>query len=94
MCPIEIFCDARDNPIGAVLGQRRENIFRAIYCASRTLNEAQENYITTEKEMLAVVYSSGKFRSYNLRTKVILFTDHAVIRYLMMKKDVKPRLIR
>ena len=53
--PFEIMHDASDYGVGVVLGQRRANIFRPIYYASKTLNEAQENYTTTKKEMLAVV---------------------------------------
>ena len=49
-------CDADDYAMGAVLGQRIENIFKAIYYASKTFNEAQENYTTTDKEMLAMVF--------------------------------------
>ena len=60
---------------------------------SKTQNEAQEHYTTTKKEMLAVVYSSDKFIPYILGSKVTLFTDHATIRYLMMKKEAKLRLI-
>ena len=52
----EIMCDASDFAMGAALGQRKEKIFRIIYYASRTFNEAQENYSTTEKEMLAIVF--------------------------------------
>ena len=92
--PYEIMCNASDYVVGDVLGQRRENIFRPIYYESKTLNEAQENYTTTEKEMLAVVYSCDKFRPYILGSKVILYTDHAAIRYLMMKNETKLRLIR
>ena len=86
-------CDASDFAFGAVLGQKRDKLFRAIYYASRTLNEAQLNYTTTEKEMLAVVFICDKFRSYLIGTKVIVFTDHAALRYLFGKKDAKPRLI-
>ena len=50
--PFEIMCDLSDFAIRAVLGQRQNKVFNAIYYASRALNEAQENYITTEKEML------------------------------------------
>ena len=53
----EMMCDASDFVMGAVLGQRKDKIFRAIYYASRTFNEAQENYSTTEKEMLAIVFA-------------------------------------
>ena len=90
----EIMCDASDFAIGAVLGQRKEKIFRTIYYASRTFNEAQENYSTTEKEMLAIVFACEKFRQYILGSNVIIHTDHAAIKYLMSKKEAKPRLIR
>ena len=59
--PFEVMSDASDFAIGAVLGQKRDKLFRAIYYASRTLNEAQLNYTTTEKEMLAVVFACDKF---------------------------------
>jgi hypothetical protein len=47
-----------------------------------------------EKELLAVVFAIDKFRSYIVRAKVIVFTDHAALKYLLTKKDAKPRLIR
>ena len=87
-------CDASDYAMGAVLGQRTENVFKAIYYARKTFNEAQENYSTTEKEMLAMVFACEKFRPYILGSHVVLHTDHAAIKYLMVKKDAKPRLIR
>ena len=65
-------CDASDYAIGAVLGQRKEKIFRAIYYASKTFNKAQENYLTTEKEMLAVVFTCEKFKPYILGSHVII----------------------
>ena len=90
----EIMCDASDYAMGAVLGQRTNKMFKAIYYASKTFNEAQENYSTTEKEMLAIVFACEKFRPYILGSHVIIHTDHAVIKYLMTKKEAKPRLIR
>ena len=51
------------------------------------------NYTITEKEFLAVVFALEKFRPYLLGTKITIFTDHSVLRYLMLKKDVKARLI-
>ncbi|XP_073120889.1 uncharacterized protein [Henckelia pumila] len=92
--PFEVMCDTSDYAVGPVLGQRRDKMFRAIYYVSRTLDGAQQNYTTTEKEMLAVVFSFEKFRSYLIGSKVIVYTDHAAIRYLFAKKDAKPRLIR
>ena len=54
----------------------------------------QRNYATTEQEFLVVVFACDKFRSYIVVSKVIVHTDHAAIKYLMEKKDAKPRLIR
>jgi hypothetical protein len=52
------------------------------------------NYATTEKELLAVVFAIDKFRSYLVGAKVIIFTDHAALKYLLTKKDAKPRLLK
>ena len=52
------------------------------------------NYATTEKELLAIVFAFDKFRPYLIGNKVVVHTDHSAIKYLMTKKDVKPRLIR
>ena len=90
----EIMCDASDFSMGAVLGQKVEKVFKAINYASKTFNEAQENYSTTKKEMLAIVFACEKFRPYILGSHVIIHTDHAAIKYLMAKKEAKPRLIR
>ncbi|CAN6552289.1 unnamed protein product [Malus baccata var. baccata] len=90
----ELMCDASDYALGAVLGQRKDKQPHVIYYASRTLNDAQLNYSTTEKELLAVVFALDKFRSYLLGTKVIIYTDHAALKYLLTKKEAKPRLIR
>ena len=76
------------------MGQKRERIFQVIYYASRTLNDAQLNYATTEKELLEIMFSFDKFQPYLIGNKVIVYTDHSAIKYLMTKKDAKLRLIR
>ncbi|CAL2247858.1 unnamed protein product [Prunus armeniaca] len=91
--PFELMCDASDYALGAVLGQRKDKKPHVIYYASRTLNDAQLNYSTTEKELLAIVFALDKFRSYLLGTKVIIYSDHAALKYLLTKKEAKPRLI-
>ena len=65
-----------------------------VYYASKMLNEAQRNYTTTEKELLAVVYASDKFRAYLVGSHIIIFTDHSALKYLLTKQNVKPRIIR
>ncbi|RDX84353.1 Retrovirus-related Pol polyprotein, partial [Mucuna pruriens] len=52
------------------------------------------NYTTTENELLAIVFVLDKFRSYFLGSKIIVFSDHAALRYLLRKPDAKLRLIR
>ncbi|XP_038679454.1 uncharacterized protein LOC119980732 [Tripterygium wilfordii] len=92
--PFEIVCDASDFAIGAVLCQRVDKKSHVIYYSSQTLNDAQVNYTTTEKELLAIVFALDKFRQYLACSKVIVYSDHAALRYLLSKKDSKPRLIR
>ena len=92
--PFEMMCDASDYAIGAVLGQKRERIFQVIYYANRTLNDAQLNYATIEKELLAIIFAFAKFRPYLIGNKVVVHIDHSAIKYLMTKKDAKPKLIR
>jgi hypothetical protein len=92
--PFQIMCDASYFAVGAVLEQRRDKKMHVIYYTSRTLDEAQVNYATTEKKLLAIVYAIDKFRSYLVGSKIIVYMDHAAIRYLLSKKDAKPRLIR
>ena len=87
-------CDASDYVVGAVLGQRVDKKLIVIHYASQTLDSAQRNYATTEKEFLAVVFACDKFRTYIVDSKVTVHTDHVAIKYLMGKKDAKPRLIR
>lgn len=92
--PFGIMCDASDYTVGAVLGQKEDKKLHAIYYASRTLDDVQMNYSTTKNELLSVVFALDKFRSYLVGAKIIVYTDRAAIRYLLSKKDAKPRLWR
>ena len=87
-------CDASDFVIGAVLGQRENGKPYVIYYASKTLNEAQRNYITTEKELLVVVFALDKFRAYLVGSFIVVFIDHSALKYLLTKQDAKAKLIR
>nr|GEX74009.1 reverse transcriptase domain-containing protein [Tanacetum cinerariifolium] len=92
--PFELMCDVSDFSIGAVLEQHYEKHFRPIHYASKTLIEAESNYTTTKKEMLAVVYAFEKFRSYLIMNNCIVHMDHSALKYLFAKKDAKARLLR
>ena len=57
----ELMCDASDYAVGVVLGQQKDKMFHSIYYDCKVLNDAQVNYATTEKELLAIVYALEKF---------------------------------
>ena len=59
--PFELMCDASDYAIREFLGQWKNGVFHAIYYAIKTRNEAQMNYATTEKELLAIFFPFDKF---------------------------------
>jgi hypothetical protein len=90
----EIMCDASDYMVGVVLGQIIGKNLHVIAYAFCMLDETQCNCHTTKKELLAVVFALEKFRSYLLGIKVVPFIDLTTLRYLLKKKESKPRLIR
>jgi hypothetical protein len=87
-------CDASDYAVRAVLGPSKDKKHYAISYASKTLTGPPLKYATTEKELLVVVFAIEKFISYLVGAKVIVYTDHAALKYLLMKKDAKPLLIQ
>jgi len=86
-------CDASDYAVGAVLCQCQDKKHHSISYASKTLTGPQLNYATMKKELLVVVFSNDKFRSYLVGVKVIVYTNHAALKYLLTKKDIKPWFI-
>ncbi|XP_027338021.1 uncharacterized protein LOC113851946 [Abrus precatorius] len=89
----ELMCDASNFTVGVILAQQVGKLPHVIYYASRILDLAQCNYTTTEKELLVIVFALDKFRSYLLRSKVVIFTDHSILKYLLKKTNSKLRLI-
>ncbi|RDY06454.1 Retrovirus-related Pol polyprotein, partial [Mucuna pruriens] len=89
----ELMCDASNFVLGAVLGQRVGKQPHVITYASRTMDATQVNYTTTKKELLAIIFALDMFNSYLLGSKIVIFSDHATLKYHLKKPDVKLRLI-
>jgi hypothetical protein len=92
--PFEIMCEASDYAIGVVLVQSKDKKHYAISYTNKTLTGPQLNYTTIEKDLLIVVFAIKKFRLYLVGANVIVYIDHAALKYLLTKKDAKPCLIR
>lgn len=90
--PFEIICDVSEYAIDVILGQQIGKKSHVICYASKTLNPAPHNYSTTKKELLAIVNAFKKIWSYILGFKLIVFFNHAALKYLLTKKESKPRL--
>ncbi|RDY11924.1 Retrovirus-related Pol polyprotein from transposon opus, partial [Mucuna pruriens] len=91
--PFELMCDTSNSTLGTVLGQRVGMQPRVIAYASQTMDLAQVNYTAMKMELLAIVFALDKFRSYLLDSKIIVFSDHAMLKFLLKKPNAKPRLI-
>lgn len=81
--------DASDFAIGAVLSQGQIGKDRPIAYASRTLSKAEENYCTTEKELLAIIWAVKHFRPYLYGRRFKLITDHQPLIYSMTSANQK-----
>ncbi|CEP07116.1 hypothetical protein, partial, partial [Parasitella parasitica] len=88
--PYVLHCDASDVGLGACVIQ----LGRPIAFASRTLNSAEYNYTTTEKECLAIVWVLKQFHPYLYGSKFTIYTDHAALKSILGTKMPKGRLAR
>ena len=89
-----LYTDASGYGLGAILTQIQDEKERTLQYASATLTKHQENYSVTEKEMLAIVWSVEKFRSYLYGQKFIIRVDHCSLCYLLKMKDPYGKLAR
>lgn len=83
--------DASGFAIGSVLCNQDH---RPVAYASRTLNKAEINYPTIEKELLSVVWSIKYFRPYLYGRKFIIETDHRPLIYLFNMSNPSSRLTK
>ena len=84
--PFILLTDASYGMISCVLAQvSDEGVERPIAYASRSLTETEKRYGITDKEALAVVYGSRKFRSYIASSPVVCITDHSALKQLQTR---------
>ncbi|KAL4101311.1 hypothetical protein QTP88_021331 [Uroleucon formosanum] len=92
--PFILTTDASQYAIGSIISQGEIGHDLPIAYASRTLNKAEQNYSTTEKELLSIVWSVKHFRPYLLGRKFRIYTDHQPLTWLFNVKDPGSRLMR
>lgn len=92
--PFTLRTDASAYALGAALLQGEGTDERPIEYASRLLSPAEQNYSTTEREALAVVWAVRKFQGYIEETSVVVLTDHQPLKWLMSLKTPSGRLAR
>lgn len=92
--PFALTTDASNFAIGAILSQGDIGEDLPVAYASRSLNNAECNYSTTEKELLAIVWATHHFRPYLYGQKFKIVTDHRPLTWLFNCKDPSSRLIR
>jgi hypothetical protein len=92
--PFILTTDASGYAIGAILSQGKLGQDKPVAYASRTLNKAELNYATVEKELLAIVWACKHFRPYLLGRKFQIVTDHKGLTWIFNVKDPNSRLMR
>ncbi|XP_042027222.1 uncharacterized protein LOC121774404 [Salvia splendens] len=90
----EVICETSNCALGEILSQKFQGKSYVVLYASKTFGQAQMNYDMTEKEMLSVVFAFEKYRQHLRGSKVVVYTNHAAIKYLSSKRRSKPHLIR
>jgi hypothetical protein len=86
--------DASNQGLGAVLSQGEIGKDLPIAYASRNLNNAEKNYSTSEKELLAIVWGIKHFKPYLYGRKFKIASDHKPLTWIMNLKDPGSRLLR
>lgn len=93
--PYRLQTDASDLGISGILYQCDDDgEIRIVSLVSRCLNNAEVSYMTTEKELLAIVYSVCKLRTYLIGQEFLVITDHKSLTFLNSTAFLNSRLIR
>ena len=89
----QLYMDASNVGLGAMLAQQQEGK-EHICCASRTLSKSEQNYSTTKKECLVVVWGIRSFRNYLIANHFKVYKDHYSLLWLRSMKHESALLHR
>jgi hypothetical protein len=92
--PFILTTDASNKALGAILSQGPIGQDLPVAYASRTLNNVERNYSTTEKELLAIVWGCKQYRPYLYGRKFTIVTDHKPLTCVFTVKYPSSRLLR
>jgi hypothetical protein len=88
-----VHVDASVIALGAILVQPRAgDLDHSIAFARRKLSDSEQNYNTTEREGLDMVYALQKYKHYLLGKNFKMFTDHSALKYLVNKPVLGGRI--
>ncbi len=71
----------------------RKNDQPVVY-AYRLLKKTKQNYNTTKRKTLIMVFSLHKFKHYFMNNKFVFYVDHMALIYLVNKPQVLGRIVR
>lgn len=95
--PFRIECDASDYAVGAVLLQQDpayNDDWKPVAFISKKLSDAERNYPTQERELLAILFACKTWRCFVEGTHYEVYTDHRPLKFYKSSSKVSPRLVR
>jgi hypothetical protein len=92
--PIILYTDASNYALGVILSQIQDGKEVVISYNSKSLDERQSKYPTSDKECLAIVYAVQKLRPYLHGAEFKVKTDNCALCFLMKVKNPNGRLVR
>jgi hypothetical protein len=85
--PFDVYCDASGTGLGCVLMQDNQ----VIAYASRALRPHEQNYLTHDLELAAMVHALKMWRHYLMGIHCNIFTDHKSLKYIFTQADLNMR---
>ena len=94
--PVRISSDSSKAGLGAVLEQLHDSEWKPVAFASRSLSQAEQNYVMIEKECLSIVFAITRFHEYCYGRSFTVLNDHKPLKAIFTKPLIKapPRLQR